>query len=83
MRCGRDEDAAVAGGACFETTKSAAQERARSDGIAGVQMVEGGRHLNEGLQEALLRLLQVEPCALPVFVRLEELFVPVAGEAFG
>jgi len=46
-------------------------------------MMEGRRHLDQGLQKGLLRLLALQPDNFPVFVRLEELLALVTAQPFG
>jgi hypothetical protein len=83
MREWGDEEAAEDGRTLLEAVKGAAEKRACPDGVAAVQMVEGGCHLNEGLKKTLLGLVEFEPRAFPVLVCFEELPVAVAGETFG
>ncbi len=79
-RCERES--AEDGRALLEATEGAAEEGARSSKIAAVEMVKGGSDLDEGLEEALLRLIQFEPCAFPGLMGLKEFPGAVACEAF-
>lgn len=78
-----EKEASEDGRTLLEATKGATEERAGSDSVVAMEMVEGGGHLNEGLEEAFFGLIEFEPGAFPVFVRLEELPIAVAGETLG
>ena len=48
-----------------------------------MQVMESRCGLNQRLQKILLRLLQSQPNAFPMFVREPELLIAIAAEAFG
>lgn len=68
--------------ALLKAAQGAAEQRARSNKVAVVEMVKSCSDLDEGLEEAFLRLIQFEPCAFPELVSLEEFPGAVAREAF-
>jgi hypothetical protein len=78
----REKESAEDGRALFEAAQGAAEERACSDKVAAVEMVKSGGDLDEGLEEAFLRLIQFEPCAFPRLVGFEEFQGAITREAF-
>ena len=77
------EESTKDGWALLEPAEGAAEKGARADDVARAQVVEGSGHLNEGLKKALFRLFELEPCALPMFMGIEELAAAIASKAFG
>ena len=74
--------AAIDGRKSIEAPQGGAQQRRSTDPVLSLEMVKGGCHLNQSLQERLLRLRTLQPDAFPVLVRQEKLLAPVASQAF-
>ncbi len=78
-----EADAAEVGRACAEAAQGARQQRSGAGEVAPLKVVEGGGHLDEGLEKVLLGLAEGEPDGLPVLMGEEIFAAVVAGEAFG
>ena len=66
----------------IEPAQRPGEQRNRSTAIAATEMMEGCTDLNQRLQKALLRLMQIEPDALPMLVSFKELLGPIAMKPF-
>jgi hypothetical protein len=78
-----EADAAEAGREWAEAAQRAREQRSGAGEVATLKVVEGGGHLDEGLEKVLLGLAESEPDGLPVLMGEEIFAAVVAGKAFG
>jgi hypothetical protein len=79
---GSDGDASEAVRSEFEAQHGSAQQGEPTPSVSSLEVVKGGRDLDQCLEKAFLRVAQFEPDALPVLMSEEIFAFAVASQTF-